>query len=608
MNVYDFDKTIYTNDSTIEFYFYCIFRTPKVLVALPKQIKGAILYLLKKISKDKYKEYFYSFLPYVKNIDKEVENFTDKRINKIHQWYFEKQKKDDVVISASPEFLVSAFCKKIGIKNVIASEIDKKSGKLLSENCKGKEKVARFFKKYNNEIDEFYSDSRSDNPLAAISKKAYLVKGSKIFNWNETEISNVKLEKEEKKKDLIIKIILVIISLTFLITLAYVFFRGQAYSKNKLGGDRTFSLDDKYYTESVFNPQMVKPSESCGLAVKHPLMIVFGNRFAAIEAQIFSNINNSTSRHYTDIILFQILLTTVGVIILYKIFREIIKIDKIKSLLLCLIYLVSNSTIIFTLFVDSFIYSSFLIILAYYMLSKKKYVLSGVIGALIFGVTITNVIIWAILVLFLIGFKDIKGLIKIGSSFLFTSLIIFIFVLTPEYSDYICNNFFNVVNENSKEFTDKYEVIDIVKPFFHFMCVAPLFYINIVNTDHRGLSLGKAISFTPDCNSILSIVTVIWFSIILYTIIKKYKNKNVVACSMVLLYNLLLHGGKQFGLKEAFLYSTHHFSLQLILISICLIDSKHEKKLKIFLTIVIVLEIVFNMNAVGDIIGIVKSR
>ena len=37
MNAYDFDKTIYKNDSTADFYKYCLLHYPKVLLALPIQ-------------------------------------------------------------------------------------------------------------------------------------------------------------------------------------------------------------------------------------------------------------------------------------------------------------------------------------------------------------------------------------------------------------------------------------------------------------------------------------------------------------------------------------------------------------------------------------------
>ena len=89
-----------------------------------------------------------------------------------------------MIISASPEFLLAPICRKLGIKHLIASKVDSKSGKYSGINCHGKEKVRRFCEKFKDgEVDEFYSDSLSDTPLAEISKKAFLVNGNKITEW-----------------------------------------------------------------------------------------------------------------------------------------------------------------------------------------------------------------------------------------------------------------------------------------------------------------------------------------------------------------------------------------------------------------------------------------
>ena len=66
----------------------------------------------------------------------------------------------------------------------MASKVDKKTGKYEGINCHGKEKVRRFYEMFpNGKIDDFYSDSYSDSPLAEISKKAFLVKGDELKDW-----------------------------------------------------------------------------------------------------------------------------------------------------------------------------------------------------------------------------------------------------------------------------------------------------------------------------------------------------------------------------------------------------------------------------------------
>ena len=82
----------------------------------------------------------------------------------------------DVIISASPEFLLKPLEKLLNIEKVIASKVDINTGKLLSKNCYGKEKVKRFQKIYPNKvISSFYSDSLSDIPMARLAKNSYLV-------------------------------------------------------------------------------------------------------------------------------------------------------------------------------------------------------------------------------------------------------------------------------------------------------------------------------------------------------------------------------------------------------------------------------------------------
>ena len=67
---------------------------------------------------------------------------------------------------------------------LIASKVDCKSGKYSGINCHGKEKVRRFYEIFENgKIEEFYSDSYSDTPLAEISEKAFIVKKNDISEW-----------------------------------------------------------------------------------------------------------------------------------------------------------------------------------------------------------------------------------------------------------------------------------------------------------------------------------------------------------------------------------------------------------------------------------------
>ncbi|MBR1736122.1 MAG: haloacid dehalogenase-like hydrolase [Firmicutes bacterium] len=184
MNVYDFDKTIYNGDSTLDFYFYCLHRNPKIIKLFINQLSAAAKYKFGKTDKESFKEAFFCFLPVLKDIDTSIIDFWDINESKIKSWYKEYHRHDDVIISASPEFLLKEICIRLDIKYLIASKVDKYTGKFLSKNCHDSEKVTRFYESFpDGKIENFYSDSRSDLPLAEISGNSFLVKKNNISQW-----------------------------------------------------------------------------------------------------------------------------------------------------------------------------------------------------------------------------------------------------------------------------------------------------------------------------------------------------------------------------------------------------------------------------------------
>lgn len=188
MNVYDFDKTIYSQDSTKTFYLYCLKKNLCLLRYLPKQALGFFLYYLHVIDKTKLKEWFYTFLHGIHNIDDRIHDFWDINEVKIMPWYKVQKKDTDVIISASPEFLLKPIAQRLGVNHLIASKVNKQTGIYEDVNCYGLEKVHRFEEVFKDGIiDDFYSDSYSDSPMAKLSKKAFLVKNGKLISWASKE-------------------------------------------------------------------------------------------------------------------------------------------------------------------------------------------------------------------------------------------------------------------------------------------------------------------------------------------------------------------------------------------------------------------------------------
>lgn len=191
MNVYDFDGTIYNGDSTIDFWKFCLKRHPKAMLAIFPAMTGLGLHLFGIISKTKCKQRFYSFLKYIPDVDSELAVFWGRHEIKIQDWYLAQKRSDDLIISASPTFLLEPICCKLGVK-VIASKVEKHTGIHIGDNCHGDEKVKQLQAEFPGVIlDDFYSDSLSDSPLAKMASNAFWVDGNIIVPWSERKTGTI---------------------------------------------------------------------------------------------------------------------------------------------------------------------------------------------------------------------------------------------------------------------------------------------------------------------------------------------------------------------------------------------------------------------------------
>ncbi len=184
MNAYDFDQTIYDGDATVDFFMHCVRRHSGVRRFLPSLIGPGIRFLLGKLDKTQWKQVFFGFLARVPEVELEVLLFWDRHDQDIKQLYLSRKRPDDLIISASPEFLLRPICQRMGVKSLIASRVDRLTGKYSGLNCHGDEKLRRLLAEMPGvQIDTFYSDSPSDAPLASIARRALLVKGNKLYEW-----------------------------------------------------------------------------------------------------------------------------------------------------------------------------------------------------------------------------------------------------------------------------------------------------------------------------------------------------------------------------------------------------------------------------------------
>lgn len=186
--IFDFDGTITTKDSFLDFIVFCC-GIPKTLLGILCNSPFLALMILKIYPRGKAKEkiwnHFFGGWSEDK-FDSCVKNYVQNRLPKILRpqaiekilWHKDQGHKV-LVVSASFENYLNVWSKKESL-DLIATEGEVQNGKITgrfaSENCYGQEKVRRIRKKYNlKDFDDIYAygDSRGDLALKTIATEFY---------------------------------------------------------------------------------------------------------------------------------------------------------------------------------------------------------------------------------------------------------------------------------------------------------------------------------------------------------------------------------------------------------------------------------------------------
>jgi phosphatidylglycerophosphatase C len=150
----------------VDFYRFCLMRQPALLRFVPKQALSFLRVKIKAKDLTKAKEDFFVFLQALNNREQVLQEFWAKHRRNVEPWYLAQKKEDDLVISASPEFLLFPVCSRLGIR-LLASRVDFATGRYSGKNCAGEEKARRFLEAFPGEkIHRFYSDALKDQALA----------------------------------------------------------------------------------------------------------------------------------------------------------------------------------------------------------------------------------------------------------------------------------------------------------------------------------------------------------------------------------------------------------------------------------------------------------
>ena len=201
MNVYDFDGTIFPTDCSIGFCVWCMNRHPKLwFTFFPKVIKNLILRKTGKITETRMQREFFSYLTMIDDFEEPIERYWDKNEKKIASWYLAQKSPDDLIISASPGCVIGPIAARLSV-SFMATDYDREYGVFLNKMKFAKDKAKYIFDRGFPVIENFYSDSLSDTPLALCAEKAHMVsrRASTVSDWPELDAKT--LAKVRKKLD-----------------------------------------------------------------------------------------------------------------------------------------------------------------------------------------------------------------------------------------------------------------------------------------------------------------------------------------------------------------------------------------------------------------------
>ena len=201
MNVYDFDGTIYPSDCSIGFCIWCMNHHPKLWITFfPKALSYLIRRKTGKMTEASLQRKFFRYLTLIDDFDVQIRRYWDKNEKKIVPWYLAQKRPDDLIISASPTCIIEPIARRLGV-NFMASEYDREYGVFLNNMMYAKEKARYIIDKGFPVIENFYSDSLADTPLALCAEKAHLVsnKATTVADW--PEMDDATREKVKKKID-----------------------------------------------------------------------------------------------------------------------------------------------------------------------------------------------------------------------------------------------------------------------------------------------------------------------------------------------------------------------------------------------------------------------
>lgn len=184
IKVFDFDNTIYKGESSFDLVIFMIKNNKKILLYLPSIFINMIKYKLCMVDKEKLIKKINNYMK-VMIMDQDelnalVKKFWKKKIHKLDRNMLRRIKREDVIITAGPDFLIHGIKKLLNTSNIISSEVDAEKIEVKYFNF-GDNKVKKYKELYGNKrISCLYTDSYNDKALMDISDRVYIVKKGRL--------------------------------------------------------------------------------------------------------------------------------------------------------------------------------------------------------------------------------------------------------------------------------------------------------------------------------------------------------------------------------------------------------------------------------------------
>lgn len=365
--------------------------------------------------------------------------------------------------------------------------------------------------------------------------------------------------------------------------------------------DRLFSADDVYYVKNFYSVNM----DTSPRVIKHPLFIVFAHLFTLAELFVFGEI--SIASHYKLIAAFQMAIAVISVWYLFLILDRQYKLKRKVSLLFCGIYSFAFSTLFYTFIAESYIFSSLILLMTYYYARENNFPVTVILGALAAGITITNAALWAAIVFFSGGNIKDRLVTLVSGGVLFCLLV----AILP-----IRNGFFSYILPGSlssaENYSDSFGILQAAVYTFFAFFGSTVFYLDTMDVSAFREFKGDALTFIPSASIPVVIISLCWLILLIFTAAYCRKEKMLIPPLAVLGLNLLLHGLIQYGLKEAFLYSLHHFTAQILIIALLFcpdmqIKKAYKKSVLIFLALFLVCTVLLNIPGYMEIASFITK-